>query len=79
RFTPEEAEFLSKIPFLPHTAEELSEKVGIPVVKLTEKLDVFAQKGMIFRVEGRSAIRYSLPDSLFLFYRSIGWAGLDDE
>jgi len=79
RFTPEEAEFLSKIPFLPHTAEDLSDRLETPVVELTRRLDDLAQKGMIFRVEGRSAIRYSLPDSLFLFYRSIGWAGLDDE
>ena len=79
RFTPEEAKFLSKIPFLPHTAEELSEKLNIPVDELTVKLDGLAKKGMIYRVEGRSAIRYTLPDAVFSFYRSIGWAGIDDE
>jgi len=41
RFTPEEAQLLSKIPFLPHTTEQLSEKLSIPVKKLTKKLENF--------------------------------------
>ncbi|MFB0562902.1 MAG: indolepyruvate ferredoxin oxidoreductase subunit alpha, partial [Candidatus Lokiarchaeia archaeon] len=79
RFTPEEAEFLSKIPFLPHTAEQLSEKLDMPVDKVTEKLDEFARKGVLTRVEGRTAVRYALGDAVFMFYRNPGWWGKDDE
>jgi electron transport complex protein RnfB len=79
RYTSEEAELLSRIPFLPHTAEELSEKLGIPVDKLTEQLDEFARKGIVTRMEGRTAVRYALGDSLFQYYRNPGWWGIDDE
>jgi DNA-binding MarR family transcriptional regulator len=75
RFTPEEAQFLAKIPFIGHTVEKLSENLDIPVKKLKKKLDKLARKGIIFRSEGRSEVRYSLTDSLFDFYRSIGWKG----
>ncbi len=79
RFTPEEAKLCSKIPFLPHTAEELSKKLGIPLEKLTKKLDELAKKGIIYRVEGSTAIRYSFRDLIFSFYRMPGWKGIDDE
>ncbi len=79
RFTPEEAQFLAKIPFIVHTAEQLSEKLDIPVKELTEKLDNFARKGIIFRYDDDSIIRYSLCDSNFIFYRSIGWKGEEDK
>lgn len=78
-FTPEEADLLSKIPFLLHTAEQLSEKLSIPVKKLTKRLEKLTKKGMLFRVEGTSGIKYSLNDSLFIFYRSIGWKGKDNK
>lgn len=79
RFTPEEADLLSKIPFLLHTTEQLSEKLSIPVKKLTKKLEKLAKKGILFRLEGISDIKYSLNDSLFIFYRSIGWKGDDNK
>ena len=40
RFTPEEAEeaeLLSQIPFLPHTAKQLSENLNVPVTELKKK------------------------------------------
>jgi Pyruvate/2-oxoacid:ferredoxin oxidoreductase delta subunit len=79
RFTPEEAKLLSKIPFLGHTAEQISLKVNIPVKKLGKKLDKLAKSGIIFRSERGSSVRYSLCDSLFIFYRAIGWKGMDDK
>jgi ferredoxin len=79
RFKPEEAKFLSKIPFIGHTAEQLSDKLDIPIKKLVKKLDKFAKDGIIFRNESSSGIRYSLCDSLFIFYRSIGWKGKTDK
>ena len=79
RFSSEESQFLSKIPFIGHTSEQLSEKLDIPVKEFTEKLDEFSKMGIIFRNKGRSGIRYSLSDSLFIFYRSIGWKGEDNK
>ncbi len=79
RFTPEEAFFLSKIPYIGHTVEQLSAKLEITVKKLTIKLDMLAKEGIIFRSEGSSGIRYSLRDSLFILYRSIGWKGEDNK
>jgi NAD-dependent dihydropyrimidine dehydrogenase PreA subunit len=79
RFNPEEAKFLSKIPFLGNTAEHLSSKLDIPVKKLTKKLDELAKSGIIFRIERPSEVLYSLCDSLFIFYRSLGWKGKDDK
>ena len=61
-FTPEEAQFLVKIPFIGHTAEQLSEKLEIPEKELKEKLENFAKKGIIFRYDDGSKIRYSLCD-----------------
>ena len=80
RFTPEEAALLSKVPFLPHTAEQLSERLEIDINELVKKLDGLAKKGIIYRLEGRSGtVRYSFRDSIFLFYRMPGWKGEDDE
>jgi ferredoxin len=78
-FTPNEAEFLSKIPFLPHSVEQLSERLNIPTGELKSDLDELARKGAVYRVEGRSAIRYALGDTLLMFYRTPGWPGVDDE
>ena len=49
RFKPEEAYFLSNIPFLGHSAEQLSIKLNIPVKKLIKKLDNYAKSGIVFR------------------------------
>ncbi|MBA7518834.1 hypothetical protein ES705_10908 [subsurface metagenome] len=78
-FTPEEAQFLSKIPFIGHTAEQLSEKLEIPENELKEKLENFARKGIVFRYDDGSIVRYSLCDPNFIFYRSIGWKGEDNK
>jgi len=79
RFTPEEAELLSKIPFLLHTVEQLSKRLDIPVEKLEKNLEKLAKKGMLFSVKNTSGTRYSLSDSLFILYRSIGWKGEDNK
>ncbi|MBY8990880.1 MAG: hypothetical protein KGD58_09010 [Candidatus Lokiarchaeota archaeon] len=79
RFKPEEAQLFAKIPFLGHTVEQLSVKLNIPVKKLIKKLDKYAKSGIIFRSVRGSSVRYSLSDSLFNFYRSIGWKGKNDK
>ena len=79
RFTSEEAEFLSHIPFMLHPAKKLSESLGIDIDVLTERLDDFARRGLVMRVEGKRDISYGLSDSIFIFYRMPGWKGGVDE
>ena len=79
RFTPEEAELLSQIPYLPHTAEQLSKKLNVPVAELKVKLEDFAKRGIVNRAEGRKAVRYTSGDILFMFYRMPWWPGNTEE
>ena len=72
RITPDEADLLSKMPFLTHTPEQLSERLNIPVKELTEKLETLSKKGLIFRIEGSTSIRYAMVDSSWPF-RTWGW------
>jgi electron transport complex protein RnfB len=78
RFTPEEADFLSRFPHIPSTMEQLTGIYGIPADELMAVMQAMMRKGFIYRVEGRTAVRYSLPDSLFMFYRMPGWKGEED-
>ncbi|MFX1324840.1 MAG: 4Fe-4S binding protein, partial [Promethearchaeota archaeon] len=79
RLKPEDAKLLSKIPFLGHTADKLSVKLGLPTNKLVKKLEKLSKEGIIFRSKIGSETRYSLRDSLFIFYRSLGWKGKRDK
>ena len=71
RFKPEDAQLLAKIPFLGHSAEQLSINLNIPIKKLIKKLDKYAKLGFVFRSVRGSSIRYSLSDSLFILYRAM--------
>lgn len=77
RLSPEEAEFLADIPFLPHSIEQLAQKMEISIDQLTAKLDPFAKRGLVFRHESKETVRYALNDSMFVFYRSPFWTGKD--
>ncbi len=79
RFTPEEAAFLSRFPHMPHTLEQLSDLFGIPGEELKALMDPMIRKGFIYRVEGRSAVRYTFTDPIFFFGRLPGWRGEDNE
>lgn len=79
RLTPEEAEFLADIPFMPHSIEQLTEKLNTPAEELMAKLDPLAERGIVFRVEVKDTLRYYLNDSLFMLLRSPYWAGKEDE
>ncbi|GAH09841.1 unnamed protein product, partial [marine sediment metagenome] len=78
RISAEEAEFLSKVPFLPHTSEELSKRLNISRTEFEEKAKEFARRGIMQRIKGSTTMRYSLGDSLFQSYRMPGWEGKDD-
>lgn len=79
RIRPEEADFLSRFPFRPHTLQQLSQRLGISVDQLMATIEPLKRKGLIMEVEGKSGIRYSLTDPIFSFYRMPGWKGEDDE
>lgn len=78
-FTPEDAELLSKIPFMPYKAKYLSKKMKIPVEELTEKLDDFARRGVVFRFQEGNVVKYSNGDLILLFLRTPWWTGVDNE
>ncbi|MHA1257646.1 MAG: hypothetical protein ACTSPS_18830, partial [Promethearchaeota archaeon] len=79
--TPEEADFLVRLSYSPSTLRRISKRVGVPVEELMEKLDKFAEKGLVFRKKGETPNKnlYSLSDMFFIFYRMPWWAGKDDD
>jgi Na+-translocating ferredoxin:NAD+ oxidoreductase subunit B len=77
--TPEEADFMAELPFLPHPLERIAEKLDAPLDALQGRLDSLAAKGLVFRHPSRNTVRYALNDSMFDFYRSPFWAGKSDE
>jgi NAD-dependent dihydropyrimidine dehydrogenase PreA subunit len=79
RFTPEEAGFLARFPHIPITLEQLSEQFGIPEEEFEAYIQPMIRKGFIYRVEGRSAVRYTLTDPIFFLERMPGWKGEDND
>jgi ferredoxin len=79
RYTVEEAEFLTGMPFKGSTLEELAEAKRRDPGELRPWLDEMAHKGIIFRSQRPDSVRYSLNDSFFVFLRSAFWPGKDDE
>lgn len=79
RMSPEDAEFLANVPFLPRTLEQLSVLLETPAETLKTRLDPMARKGLVFRHESGEKVRYALNGSMFMLYRSPFWSGSDDE
>ncbi|UCE55743.1 MAG: 4Fe-4S binding protein [Desulfobacterales bacterium] len=79
RYTVEEAEFLTGMPFSGSTLEELAEAKKRDPKELVPCLDDLARKGIIFRRQSGDSTRYSLNDSYFVFLRSSFWPGKDDD
>jgi len=75
RYTPEDAELLTNIPFDGRTIEELSEIKQISVVDLQPRLDALAGKGVVWKIFNYGAYRYNLCDPFLVFYRSVYWGG----
>jgi ferredoxin len=79
RYTPEEAELLTGMPFSGRSIDELAEAKGVDPAELGPRMEALAKKGAVFRsVKGESP-RYSLNDSMFSLYRSVFWSGNTDE
>jgi electron transport complex protein RnfB len=78
RLTPAEADLLARVPFFPHTIEQLAEQFGASPAEVAARLDPLAKKGLVFRHQSARTVRYALNDSVFDFYRSPFWAGSRD-
>jgi len=78
RYTPEEAAFLTGMPFAPRTLAELSELTGTGIEELGPKLDGLAARGLVYKQVRDGISRYYLND-IFFIYRSFGWPGRRDE
>ena len=79
RYTPEEAELLSKLPMRGQTAKQLSKISGIPVEDIEPKLDEMARKGLIYRYEEKKKVNYSIGTLMDSIYRMPWWLGQDEE
>ncbi len=79
RYSPEEAELLTGMPFSGRTLEQLAEMKGMEPEELAPRLDALAGKGVLFRSVKDDAVRYSLNDSMFVLLRSSFWPGRTDD
>ncbi len=75
RYTVEDAELLTGMPFKGQSVEDLAEMKGTDPEKLGPRLEELAKKSVIFQTRRGDSIRYSLNDSFFVFYRSSFWRG----
>lgn len=78
RYTPDEAQLLTGMPYAPKTLAELAELTGVGADVLGPKLDELAAKGLVFRQARGSDVIYNLQD-IFSIYRGFGWPGSTDE
>lgn len=75
RYTPEDAELLTDIPFKAQTIEELVEIKQMSVNDLQPRLDALARKGVVWKEFRHGAWRYNLCDTFVVFYRTVYWGG----
>jgi Na+-translocating ferredoxin:NAD+ oxidoreductase subunit B len=78
RYTPEEAAFLTGMPFAPKTLDELSDLTKTGTDVLRARLDALAARGLVYRQVKDNSPRYHLND-IFFVYRTFGWPGHADE
>jgi ferredoxin len=79
RYSEEEAELLTGMPFSPKELSELSRAKGIPPGELSRKLDDLAGKGIVFRLSRGGNTYYALNDAFFVYLRGSFWPGRTDE
>ncbi len=78
-FSPEEAAFLTGIPFSSKTLEEISAIKEMAPAELAPRLDDMARKGVIYKSVRGDSTRYRLNDSFFALLRANLWPGKTDE
>ena len=77
--TPDEAAFLTGMPFRRITAEELADMKDMDLNEMLVLLEALARKGLIYVTETGEATLYGLNDSFFTFLRSAWWGGITDD
>lgn len=78
-YTPQEAEFLTGMPFSPKKLYDLAAVKGIEKGKLGRELDKLAKKGLVYREKRGEEVFYRLNDAFFVFLRSSFWPGYEDD
>jgi len=76
---PEEAALLTGIPFQGRTLEQVADTCQMEAEQLRPRLDELARRGVLFRTVTPDTIRYSINDSMFVYFRSAFWRGDSDE
>ncbi|MBW2063184.1 MAG: 4Fe-4S binding protein [Deltaproteobacteria bacterium] len=77
--TPEDAAFLTGMPFSGKSLEEMAAIKEMDPAELAPRLKELAQKGLIYESIRGDSTRYRLSDSFFLFLRTIYWSGKTSE
>ena len=78
RYTPEEAELLTGMPWSTKTLDELAELKQMDPAELGPKMDELARKGLVWRRVKNGEVGYRLNDSFFAL-RTAFWPGGTDE
>jgi len=78
-YTPEEAEFLTGFPYRRTVVEDLVQLKNMEANKMLPILDKLARAGKIWKDQKNGRTRYGLNDIMLGLYRSVFWAGREDE
>ncbi len=78
-YTVEEAEFLTGIPFTLFEIDDLVKTRSKDTIKLRDKLDDLASRGLVYRIKVKGKIKYRLNPPRLVFLRSFFWPGRDDD
>jgi len=79
RYTPEDAAFLTGVPFRPTSSAALAELKQMAESELGKKMDEMARQGLVWRTENEDGVSYYLNDLYFVIMRSSFWPGRTDE
>ena len=79
QYSPDEAAFLTGIPFRPTSLAALADLKQMAEADLSLRLDELARKGLVWRTKGSEEDRYYLNDLMFVIMRSTFWAGRENE
>jgi ferredoxin len=75
RYSPEDALFLTNMPFKEKTIQELSDLKQMDPTYLKPRLDALARKGLVVKNFRYGENRYRLSDSFVALFRSVYWSG----
>jgi len=78
KYTPDEAAFLTGIPFSPKNLHVLAELKRMDPAPLASRLDELTRKGFLYKFERDGVPHYMLND-IFMLMRTAGWPGRTDE